>query len=221
MRDAEMNVMLKKIRWYACITVLAAMLMTGCAPGPKVQPEPEPDTRPAPPSPSGFVMKPFHRSMKEKMRKSYDRADEIIIGVFSGAHQDKKDGLIYYFSDFSVFDRDTQSWGPSQNVIMQVRPDKFKPELIRRNEFKRLIDLDKTGICWDFYQGYRSIFLVEGKMNLIFLELGFDEASSKSYRNLLDAYPVTDECRARDVFDLMIQDLVSKTVMNPWPSFRF
>jgi hypothetical protein len=71
-----------------------------------------------------------------------------------------------------------------------------------------LIDLDKTGICWDSYQGDRNVFLVEGKMNLIFLEVGFDEAAGDSYRILLDAYPATDECRAQDVFNLMIQDLV-------------
>lgn len=220
-RDAEMSVTSKKIIWYACITVLAAVLMAGCAPGPEVHPESESEPRPAPFSPSGFVMKPFHRSMKEEMRKSYDRADEIIIGEFSGTHQDKKDGLIYYFSDFSQFDRESLSWRSSQNVIMQVRTDEFKPEIVRRNEFKRLIDLDKTGICWDYYQGHRSIFLVEGKMNLIFLELGFDEASSTAYRSLLDAYPVTDECRAKDVFALMIRDIVSKTVMSPLSSSRF
>lgn len=207
-----MKAMLTKIRRYAYIGLVAAVLITGCAPGPGVRPEPE--TKPPPPPPSGFVMKSFHRSMKEEMRNSYDRADEIIIGIFSGAHQDNRDGLQYYFSDFSVFDRDTQTWGPYQNVIMEVRPHEFKPELILRDEFKKLIDLDKTGICWDVYQGQRSIFLVEGKMNLIFLELGFDEANTKSYRNLLDAYPVTDECRARDVFNLMLQDMATKTVVR-------
>jgi hypothetical protein len=206
-----MNDTLKKIRRYVCLTALAAALMTGCAPHPGIQPEPEPEPAEAPP-PSGFVMKSFHRSMKEEMRKSYDRADEIVVGVFKGTNQDTKRGLIYYFSDFSRFDKETLSWGTSKNVIMQVQPDEFKPEIIRRNEFKTLIDLDKIGICWDFYQGDRNVFLVEGRMNLIFLELGFDEAAGDSYRNLLDAYPVTDECRARDVFNLMIQDLVSKAI---------
>jgi len=201
-----MNVVLKKVRNYVCLAALVALSMTGCAPGPKVQPEP---VEVSPPF-SGFVMKSFHRSMKEEMRKSYDRADEIVIGVFTGTHKDKKNGIIYYFSDFSVFDKETLSWGPTQNVIMQVQQDEFKPEIIRRNEFKRLIDLDKTGICWDYYEGSRSVFLVEGKMNLIFLETGFDEASSTSYRHLLDAYLVTDECKARDVFDLMIQELIAE-----------
>ncbi|MGD8536954.1 MAG: hypothetical protein PVF66_13995 [Candidatus Aminicenantes bacterium] len=201
-----MNVVWKKIRNYVCLAALVAMSMTGCAPGPKVQPEPAEVS----PPPSGFVMKSFHRSMKEEMRRSYDRANEIVIGVFTGTHKDKKNSFIYYFSDFSMFDKETLSWGSTQNVIMQVQQDEFKPEIIRRNEFKRLIELDKTGICWDYYEGSRSVFLVEGKMNLIFLETGFDEASSTPYRHLLDAYPVTDECRARDVFDLMIQDFIAK-----------
>jgi hypothetical protein len=182
--------------------------MTGCAPGPRVRPEPEPEIAPPPPPPSGFVMKPFHRSMKEEMRKSYDRANEIVIGVFTSVHKDKKGNIIYYFSDFSIFDKITLSWGPPQNVIMQVEQNELKPEIIWRNEFKRLIELDKTGICWDFYEGSRSVFLVEGKMNLIFLEMGFDEASNTSYRHLLDAYPVTEECRAKDVFNLVIKDLI-------------
>jgi hypothetical protein len=197
-----MNVVLKKIRKYVCLAALVALSMTGCALGPKVQPEPMEVP------PPGFVMKSFHRSMKEEMRRSYGRANEIVIGVFTGNHRDKKNGIIYYFSNFSMFDKEKLSWSSPQNVIMQVRQDELKPEIIRRNEFKSLIDLDKTGICWDYYEGSRSIFLVEGKMNLIFLEMGFDEASSTSYRHLIDAYPVTDECRARDVFDLMIEDLI-------------
>jgi len=186
------------------------MLAASCAPGPKVEPKPEAEKEPAPPpSPSGFVMKPFHRALKEEMQNSYDQADEIVIGVFTGIHRDDEDGLIYYFGDFSRFDKETMSWGPSQNVIMQVQPDKVKPEIIKRNEFKRLIDLDRTGICWDYYKGSRSIYMVEGKRNLIFIEFGLSEAGSTSYRNLLDAYPVTDQCRAQDVFNLMIRDLAS------------
>jgi len=210
-----MNDTLKKIARYVCLTALTLTLMTSCAPRPEVLPEPEPEPVEAPSPPSGFIMKSFHRSMKEEMRKSYDCADEIIVGVFSGTHQDKKRGLIYYFSDFSRFDKETLSWGSSQNVIMQVQAGELRPEIIRWNEFETLIDLDKIGICWDYYQGNRNVFLVKGKMNLIFLELGFDEATGDSYRNLLDAYTVTDECRARDVFNLMIQDIVSKTVVSP------
>jgi hypothetical protein len=203
----EMDETLKKIKKYAYLAALAAALMTGCTPGPKIMPKPEPEPVEAPSPPSGFVMKPFQWSMKKEMRKSYDHANEIIVGTFVGAHQDKEKGLIYYFTDFSRFDKGTLSWGPPQNVIMQVQQDEFKPEIIRRNEFKTLIDLDKIGICWDSYNGDRNVFLVEGRMNLIFLEQGFDEVTNDSYRILLDAYPDTDECRARDVFNLMIQDL--------------
>lgn len=209
MKEDEMNDPLKKIRRYVCLTILISAMMTGCAPRPEVLPEPEPEPAEPPSAPSGFVMKSFHRSMMEEMRKSYDHANEIIVGVFTGMHQDKEGGLVYYFSDFSRFDKEMLSWGSIQNVIMKVQPGKLKPEIIRQNEFKTLIDLDKTGICWDFYQGDRNVFLVEGKMNLIFLEMGFDEATGDSFRNLLDAYPATDECRARDVFNLMIQDIVS------------
>lgn len=210
-----MNDTLKKIVRYVCLAALTLALMTGCAPRPEVQPEPEPEPVVTPPHPSGFVMKSYHRSMKEEMRKSYDRASEIIAGIFTGIHQDKMSGLIYYFSDFSQFDKETLSWGSSQDVIMKVLPGRLKPEIIRQKEFKSLIDLDKTGICWDFYQGDRNVFLVEEKMNLIFLEMGFDETTGESYRIVIDAYPATNECRARDVFDLMIRDLVSNTAPNP------
>ena len=208
--NTERSPVLKKIKVFVCIATLAAALMTSCASGPEVQPEPGSEISTAPSSPTAFVMKPFHRSMKEEMQKSYDRSAEIIVGVFTGAHRDAEGRLMYYFTDFSIFDKETLSWGSTQDVIMQVRPDEFTPEIIWRKEFKRLIDLDKTGICWDYYQGERAIFLVEERLNLIFLEIGYDEASNTSYRNLLDAYPVTDECRAKDVFNLMIQDLISK-----------
>lgn len=206
---------LKKNAWYVCLIAMTLAWMTGCAPQPEVLPAPEPKPLEAPPPPSGFIMKSYHRSMKEEMQKSYDLANEIIIGVFTGIHQDKKGGLIYYFSDFSRFDKETLSWDATQNVIIKIQPDKLRPEIIRRNEFKKLIDLDKTGICWDSYQGDRNVFLVEGQMNLLFLEVGFDESAGDSYRILLDSYPDTPECRAKDVFDMMIQDLVSKTAT--WP----
>ena len=203
--------MLKKLIRYIWILSLITILATSCARGPKVQPLPKPEEKPSlPPVPSGFVMKSFQQAMSQGMRKSFNLADEIIIGVFSGTSQSQKDGLIYYFNDFSRFNKKTLSWEPLQNVILQIRADKVKPEIIGGNEFKRLIDLDKVGICWDSYQGKRSIYLVEGKENLIFLEFGFDETSSQSYWDLIDAYPVTKECRAKDVFNLMIHNLYSK-----------
>ncbi len=200
-----MNDPLKKYLLYVYLTALIGAGMTSCVPSPEALPKPEPKPVEATP-PSGFVMKPFHLSMKEKMQESYERADEIIIGNFSGTHYNKKRGIIYYFSDFSQFDKETLSWGTTQNIVMPVHQEELEPEIIRRNEFKTLIDLDKIGICWDFYQGNRNIYLVEGKKNLIFLEVGFDKASGHFYRNLLDSYPVTDECRAKYIFNLMIQD---------------
>ncbi|MFQ6037390.1 MAG: hypothetical protein ACE5LV_02110 [Candidatus Aminicenantales bacterium] len=194
---------------WAGAVLLMALVGTGCVPGPKVHPPPEPEAKPElPPIPSGFVMKPYHHAMQEEMRKSYEASDEIIIGVFTGIHDDAEEGITFYFSDFSTFDKAALSWGPPQDVVLQVRSGKANPEIIRKDEFPGLIDLDKVGICWDAYQGRRSIFLVEGKMNLLFLQLEFDEAAGMLFRNLLDAYPGTEECRARDVFNLMVQNLI-------------
>jgi len=203
--------MWKRITRWAFLSVGAAVLAAACATGPGARPQPEPAKKPAPPPPApGFVMKPFHRSMSEGMRKSYALADEIIIGEFTGTHQDDKGDLTCYFTDFSRFDKESLSWSPPQEVIMPVLPGKADPEIIRKNEFNTLIDLDKVGICWDAYEGRRSIYLVEGKKNLLFLEFGFDEVGGISYRNLLDAYPVTKECRAADVFNHMVRNLVTR-----------
>ena len=204
-----MNETVKKISMCVCLAALILAPMTGCTPRPDVSLESEPEPVEASPPPSRFVMKSFHLSMKEEMRKSYAHANEVIVGVFKGTHLDKKSGLIFYFSDFSRFDRQTLCWEVPQNVIMKVQRDELQPEIIRKNEFKRLIDLDKIGICWDSYQGNRNVFLVEGRVNLIFLETGFNEATGEAYRNLLDAYPVTEECRAKDVFNQMIQDRIN------------
>jgi hypothetical protein len=95
------------------------------------------------------------------------------------------------------------------DVIVEVRHGEFKPEIIRRAELKRLVPLDRVGICWDIYEGNRTVFLVEGQKNLVFLKVGLDEANSESCRNLLDAYPTTSECRPVDVFHLMIRRLVA------------
>jgi hypothetical protein len=203
-----MNSPLKMIGKYAYLVMLILALMTGCAPGPKVVPEPEPEPVEPPPLSAGFEPKSFHHSMKEEMRKSYDHANEILIGELTGTHQNEESGLIYYVSDFSFFDKQTLTWGESQNVIMKVQQNGIKPEIIWREEFKGLIDLDKVGICWDFYEGSRNVFLVEGRINLIFLEAGFDESTGDAFRHLIDTYPDTNECRAKDVFNMMIQDLV-------------
>ncbi len=152
-------------------------------------------------------MKPFQVLMHDEMRKSYDQADEIMIGVFAGTYEDDHHGSVYYFEDFNLFKKETFSWGPAMKVIVEVRSEKFKPEIIRQGEFRNLIALDRVGICWDDYEGRRSVFLVEGQANLVFLKTGLDLAQNKSYRILLDAYPATKECRAVDVFHLMIRRL--------------
>lgn len=149
--------------------------------------------------------------MGEEMAKSYERADEIIIGVFDNFYEDESFGIVFNFADFRTFDKDTLSWGKTMNVLMKVQPGSVKPEIIYRTEYDDLIELDRVGICWDVYDGGRNIFLVEGRKNLLFVKLGYDESNNRSYRNLIDAYPVTEICQADKVFTLMIQGLVSGT----------
>jgi len=189
------------------IVLLAAIvLILSCARAPEVEPEPAP--RPTPPAvPPGFAMKPFQVSMHEEMRKSYERADEIMTGVLTAIREDDAKNILYYFENFSLFNKETLSWGKPMDVILEVRPGDLTPEIIRRQELKRLVPLDRVGICWDFYEGSRSVYLVEGQKNLIFLKVSLNEATSESFRNLLDAYPATAECRAVDVFNLMIRRL--------------
>ncbi len=189
------------------IALFAAIALTqSCARPPTPTVEPQPAAKPTPPAvPPGFAMKPFQMSMQEEMRKSYEGADEIMAGVFTGIREDEAQSIVYYFENFSRFNKETFSWGKPEDVVAEVRPGEFKPEIIRQQELKRLVLLDRVGICWDLYEGRRSVFLVEGQKNLIFLKVGLNEATNKSYRSLLDAYPATAECRAVDVFNLMIR----------------
>jgi hypothetical protein len=200
--------MTKKAFSMACASLLAAGLIMSCASGPEIKPEPESKPIP-PPKPAGFVMKPFQRSMSDEMAGSYDMADEIIIGVFDNFYEDDQFGIVYNFADFRTFDKNTLTWGKTMNVLMKIQPDRIKPEIIYRTEYRELIELDRVGICWDVYEGGRNVFLVEGRKNLLFVKLGYDEASNRSYRNLIDAYPVTEVCQADKVFTLMIQRLIS------------
>lgn len=202
--------MVKKILTYGFNLILVTLLAICCAKAPKVEPEPEETELSLPSVPRGFVMKSFQRSMSQEMQKSYYDADEIIIGEFMGIHEDEESGAVYYFSDFSKFNKETLSWSEIQKVIMKVQPGKLKPEIIKKDEFGYLLDLDKVGICWDYYQGKRNVYLVEGKENLIFIDFYFDEISQESRRNLIDAYPVTDECKAKAVFNLTLRELVKK-----------
>lgn len=199
--------MWKKILILGCTLGLLLTFLTSCKPSPKVQPEPEPKPKPTPPpAPTELSLKSYHRSMSQQMEKSYQKADEILVGVFEESHQDPERGLIYYFKDFTRFNKETLSWKSPVNVIVKIRPGECKPEIIQRGEFKNLIDMDKVGICWDFYNGKRYTYMVEGKKNLVFLDRVFDKTNKKFYRTLIDAYPVTEKCQAKDVFNWMIRN---------------
>ncbi len=188
---------------------LAVLVLVSCSSAPDIatesKPEPKPVISPSPP-PSDFPMKPFQKEMSAEMRISFEIADEVIVGVYSGNHNDEQIGLIYYFDDFKSFDKTSLSWGPEKKVIVQVQANELKPEIIKENEFNRLSDLDKVGICWDSFEQTRFVYLVEGQKMLIFLRSGYDEARNRPYRNLIDAYPVTQVCRSADIFDLMIRN---------------
>lgn len=190
--------------------LFVSLLMMSCATAPKAKPEPKPEIKPVPsPPPVKFVLKDYQQDMKEEMQKSYELADEILIARFSETHEDKQYGLSYYFEDYSSFDKTTLNWGPEMSVIMQVLPHELRPEILSQKEFKNLIKADKVGICWDVYEGNRTIFLLEGEKMLVFLKVEFDEANNRSFRNLLDVYPVTQDCEAKNVFDYMIYNKAS------------
>ncbi len=198
--------MRKRVIFVGCVSFLTAVILVSCASAPDILSGPEPETKPVTlPSASAFSMKPFHEAMNTEMRISFERADEILIGVYSGSHNDEQFGAIHYFDDFKSFDKTTMSWGQAIKVIVQVQANEIKPEIIKKNEFKRLSGLDKVGICWDSYEQTRYVYLVEGQKMLIFLQAGYDEALKRSYRNMIDAYPVTSVCRANDIFDLIIK----------------
>ncbi len=188
---------------------VAVALAVGCASKPEVQPQPEAKPTPPPPPPKFDIMD-FQREMGAEMRKSYEIADEILLGTYTGGHMDEVFGLTYYFDDFISFDKTTLSWGPPMQVIVQVLPHELEPELITRQEFKSLTELDKTGICWDDFDEKRYTYLIEGEKMLVFLQLGFDEATTRSFRNLIDTYPATKDCNSKAVFDLMVQELLSR-----------
>lgn len=200
--------MQKKVIFIVCISFLMVGIQISCTSPPDIMPEPEskfkPETKPT--TFSAFDMKPYHEAMNEEMRISFERADEVIIGVYSGRHDDDQLGLIHYFDDFKSFDKTSMSWGEEMKVIVQVQEDELKPEIIKKNEFYRLSELDKVGICWDSFEQTRYVYLVEGQKMLIFLQTGYDESLNRSYRNLIDAYPITPVCRADDLFYQIIRN---------------
>lgn len=191
-----------KIIILGCSVGLATLLSMNCASTPDARTESEAEIH----AESKIMMKPYHHSMSEEMKISFERADEIIIGVYTGAHMDKQNGKIFYFDNFIRFNKKTLRWGSVENVLLSVLSFKFKPKIITREEYKYLNNLDKVGICWDYLEQKRYVYLVEGKRSLVFIEQIVDEEKNSSYRKLLDTYPVTKECNAKIVFDLMVRD---------------
>ncbi len=190
------------------ICFLAALVMVSCSSGPDAVSIPEPGTKPVPlpPAEDVFTKKPYHEAMGEEMRISYEQADEIVIGLYSGSHKDEALGHIHYFDNFKTFNKTTLSWGEEMKAIMQIQAGALKPEIIKKNEYFRLSDLDKVGICWDPTEQSRYVYLVEGQKMLVFLQTGYDETNNRSYRNLIDSYPVTPICRADYVFELVVRN---------------
>ncbi|MCJ7579036.1 MAG: hypothetical protein MUP98_00705, partial [Candidatus Aminicenantes bacterium] len=137
--------MRKRVLLAGYVSFLAALVLISCTSSPDIVTGPGPETKPAPPPPA-FSMKPYHEAMNAEMRISFERADEVIMGIYSGNHNDDQFGLIYYFDDFKRFDKTSMSWGPEMKVIVQVQANELKPEIIKKNEFTRLSDLDKVGI---------------------------------------------------------------------------
>lgn len=202
----------KALLWGAAAGYAALALFNCASHPPEVRVEPE--SKIVVPPALRISLKPYHRSMRDEMQKSFDRANEVIIGIYTGSYADGPRGRSFYFDQFKVFRRETWTWGPEMNVLLPILFQDVKPEIITGQEFKSLSDLDKTGICWDEYEGPRVIYLVEGIPTLVFLKQIFDEAENTSRRFLIDTYPVTKECRAKDVFDLMLRERAGKETVK-------
>ena len=127
--------MRNKVILIGCVTILTTIILVSCTSAPEIMPEsesiPKPETKPT--TLPAFDMKPFHEEMNEEMRISFERSDEVIIGVYSGNHNDEQFGLIYYFDDFKSFDKTSMSLGKEMKVIVQVQEDELKPEIIKKN----------------------------------------------------------------------------------------
>ena len=195
----------------SCAFGVAAWILTNCSSAPEVEVEPEPkeEIETVIEAPPDISMEPYHYSMSEEMQRSFERANEIIVGVFTDSLKDDEAGLTYYFENFTRFDSSTMTWGPIQKVLLPVLPGLVELEIITRDEFKNLSEYDKVGICWDSYEGKRSIYLVKGIPSLVFLEQVIDAENNISYREMLDVFPVTKDCRAKAVFELMVRDRIT------------
>jgi len=187
------------------VLVWAVLVLPSCTSHPP-EVRTEPETRILVPPAPKISLKPYHRSMVDEMQRSFEKADEVVIGVYTGTFGDGPPSRAYYFDQFRVFNKEAWTWSSETNVLLPVLFQDAKPEIIANSELKSLSDLDKRGICWDDYEGPRVIYLIEGIPNLLFLRQVLDEVDNNSHRILIDAYPLTKECRAKDVFDLMLRE---------------
>jgi len=190
---------------------LAVFLNINCASTAEVKSEPEPSDEPesieaaSNIEPAPIAMKPYHRAMGEEMRRSFRRADEIIMAFYTGNWMDKPEGKTYYFDKFFKFNQETYTWGPVTNVLLPVIFRELKPQIIYQHEFKSLSKNDRIGICWDSYDETRFVYLIEGEYSILFLNQELDEKTYTNHRILIDIYPVTKYCNAKTVFDLMVR----------------
>jgi len=194
---------------------LAVLFNINCASTPAVKSEPEASDEllsaeaashiePAP-----VAMKPYHSAMGEEMRKSFHRADEIIMALYTGNYMDKPEGKTYYFDKFFKFNQETFTWGPLTNVLLPVIFRKLKPEIITHNDFNYLSKNDQIGICWDYYDKKRFLYLIEGEYSLLFIKQELDEKTYTNHRILIDIYPVTKYCNAKTVFESIVRKVTT------------
>ena len=189
----------------AGLLIASILALVECASRPpEVKTEPEVKIA-VPPAPR-ISLKPYHRSMKDGMAGSFEKADEILIGVYTGTYADGPSGRAPYFGRGRMFDKGTGAGGPEMDALWPILFVDVRPEIITGREFKTLSALDRTGICWDDYEGPRSLYLVEGIPTLVFLTLVLDEPAASARRILIDTYPITKDCRANDIFDLMLRE---------------
>lgn len=189
---------------------LAVFLNINCASTSAVKSEPEPSDEPVSGETASYIepapvaMKPYHHAMGEEMRRSFHRADEIIMAFYTGNRMDKPEGKTYYFDKFYKFNQETHTWGPVTNVLLPVIFRELKPQIIHRHDFKSLSKNDRIGICWDYYDERRFVYLIEGEYSILFLNQELDEETYTNNRILIDIYPVTKYCNTKTVFESMV-----------------
>jgi len=109
---------------------------------------------------------------------------------------------IYQLMKYPKYKPAYQRFALMENEWLAVIVDSIKDEYA-------LIDIfDQEG---RYIGNFKTTIPVEGKPSLIFIEQIVDEENNSSYRNLLDTYPVTKDCNAKVVFDLMVRDYVKES----------